>query len=343
MTDISTRELVQSTAIELMADGKTPTPKAIRDVIGKGSNTTIAEELSKFFAESAMLLNPAHEIPMEVSRHLTDFWKLAISMAAQHHAKEVTAFSEYKASAEESLARVKALNLEKSDLLDDLTAKYDSQSRGMLDLNKTLSANNDKIIEVERECTAAKQDALMVREALNELKTIHGQLVETHETMRTRLEADCAAVKSALKEAEFLGTFNQQQHKAAIAELEAKHDQEIIRLNATQTDLQASLDVSTTQHASLNTALNDLKIVCSNENKGRLSEIESHGVTKALLLESKESSKTLQERLDRQQLESQKVKNDYHIALGKTQALQEQLKEWQSKVDLLQKSDTRIA
>lgn len=314
----STRSLVHTAAIELMSTGETPTPKKIRDMIGRGSNTTIAEELSAFFSESSMLLNPEHEIPMELGRQLRDFWKMAIDLAQQHHSTEVKHFEEYKAQAIDALNRSKALNAEKDDLLDAITAKYAQCQSDLLtahDLNGSLS-QECRQLTTERDAVA------------NDLKATTGEVA--------RLNAYIDTLKAASAEQAADLTRKIEVHRTELKEAVAAHALTSQAYEKSLATSQAKCEQLTVQTADLRDELAQAKYAAHLESQTQQKQIaelnaeknalrREMDVTKHALSESKRSADKAFERLSDLTIQHEKALTDYHIALGRNQSLQEQV------------------
>ena len=195
-----TVEQIHATADQLAGQGIKPTQTAVREALGGGSFTTIAEALRTWRAEQDTTAQlQAVVIPQDITdrtQTLTAMiWETAQALASERLSKEREALEHKEAlmnaDLEDMQKVVATLEQEQGELtaqLDSLTTANAEQSKQIDELNKVniqqgndLQKANDKLL-VERDKSAQLQD---------DLKQAHDKLEHQSQTIAT-LTADNA-------------------------------------------------------------------------------------------------------------------------------------------------------
>ncbi len=82
-------ETVERIARQLISQGQHPSVQKVREILGTGSNTTIANHLKTWQASFAASKSPAlpESVPEDLMNPLDDFWSLALARAEANYQK----------------------------------------------------------------------------------------------------------------------------------------------------------------------------------------------------------------------------------------------------------------
>ncbi len=161
-------ETVKQTALTLLSRGEAPSVQRVRDTLGTGSNTTIAEHL-KIWRENHTKQNvhalPAH-MPKEIIPAMESLWQVAIEQARE------------QLSAIKSKLEVERVNLQvEKAAVEQLTKDYQSQLEKLSDELKGYANENQTL-----------QTALAVAQAqLHHWENELGSLNAQHQSQLSRL------------------------------------------------------------------------------------------------------------------------------------------------------------
>ncbi len=150
---------VKQAAVKLLSQGIAPSVQKIRDVLGTGSNTTIAEHLNVWrddYAKKAIHHLPA-SLPKELISSLEVLWQTAMEQAQSQLAA-------YKESLETEHAKIQqekqdsekesiVLKQQLADLSNQLAHEIDKHQQVTVDL----AISNDRLIKQEQAITNQKQ------------------------------------------------------------------------------------------------------------------------------------------------------------------------------------------
>ena len=173
-----TTEQIHAVADQLQSQGVKPTQTAVREALGGGSFTTIAEALKSWRQEQDTTAQLAEVVlPNDLAERshtlIAQVWEIAQSLANERLAKEREALEHREAlmiaDVEEAQQVVRTLESEQTELLaklDELTATSVEKGKQIDELNKSniqqgneLQKLNDRLL-IERDKSAQLQDDL---------------------------------------------------------------------------------------------------------------------------------------------------------------------------------------
>ena len=137
---------VERTARRLFSQGITPSVQKIRNVLGTGSNTTIARHLKTWqesFSESRSPTLP-ESVPEALMDPLDDFWSTAVAKAESNYQK-------YKEELEAKLSAMDAERLQAIDHLELQTQKNALLTRELEEVQTALRELEGKLNTIEGE------------------------------------------------------------------------------------------------------------------------------------------------------------------------------------------------
>lgn len=137
-------ETVKQAALKLLSKGISPSVQRIRELLGTGSNSTIAEHL-KIWREQHAAKKVHHlpaSIPQELINTFETLWQTAMEYAEKHltDVKEALENQEEKLQQEKLIADKSITDLKTQ--LDSLNQKMDEKIRKIIDCSVRLSALN---------------------------------------------------------------------------------------------------------------------------------------------------------------------------------------------------------
>lgn len=189
-----TREKVHAVALAMLRDGgRVPNVRSVRERIGRGSTTTISEELRVFWENVGKRL--AHpDLPNTVADAAHEFWHLACEEARQALAKErerhqadIEGAQIAQAAAEQEIgaltARLKQEEARTRDLeraLRERCSQAEDLDRQLVRENTARHQTQERLDEARRRCDA------LVNEKASELKALR----ESAECQLAEIRAD---------------------------------------------------------------------------------------------------------------------------------------------------------
>lgn len=140
-------ETIKQTAVKLLSQGMAPSVQKIREVLGTGSNTTIAEHLKVWREEYAK--KTIHYLPQNMPKELISVFEVLWQTAMEHAQNQLT---EYKKALESEYetAQQKKIDAEKAaaDIqlkMDDISAQLKQENSNNQKLTVELAVLNDRI------------------------------------------------------------------------------------------------------------------------------------------------------------------------------------------------------
>lgn len=120
-------EAVDRVARQLLSKGQHPSVQKIREILGTGSNTTIANHLKVWRAKFDASKSPAlpESVPEDLMNPLDDFWSQAVARAEANYQK-------YKEELETQLAAAKLAQTEALARLEDKSSEFDVLQQELL-------------------------------------------------------------------------------------------------------------------------------------------------------------------------------------------------------------------
>jgi len=194
-------ETVKAAAIDLLGEGQHPSIQRIREMLGTGSNSTIAQHLKSWQQELAKApqtaLPPA--VPEAVMSAVEQFWRVAM---AQAEARFQTLRDELgqKVTAAES-TRDEAL-ASKQQAQEEIT----TLERALANAEAASKALEDRLLTEQERRTAVEELLKVTDRRLNEAKSVTERLREDHQIdmhkMELRLDKSREDTERRISEAE---------------------------------------------------------------------------------------------------------------------------------------------
>lgn len=151
-------ETVKQTAVKLLSQGIAPSVQKIREELGTGSNTTIANHLKVWRDEYAK--KTIHHLPANMPKELIStfevLWQTAMEYAQNHLAEYKKAV---KSECEAALQKEKDAEKIVSDIklkLEELSVQLEQEVANKQKLNVELAITNDRLIKQDEALTAQK-------------------------------------------------------------------------------------------------------------------------------------------------------------------------------------------
>lgn len=198
-----TTEQIHATADQLASEGIKPTQTAVRERLGGGSFTTIAEALKTWRQEQDTTAQLAEVVlPNDLAERshtlIAQLWETAQSLANERLAKEREALEHKEAlmtaEVEEAQQIVKTLEAEQAELTAQLDQLTNKATAGAEQLEQEQDHNRrqaEQIKQLETQLTAQKERATDLAERLEKQTNLNHQQAEKIE----RLTADLATAQ----------------------------------------------------------------------------------------------------------------------------------------------------
>lgn len=254
-------ETVKQTAVKLLSQGTAPSVQKIREMLGTGSNTTIAEHLKVWRNEYAK--KTIHHLPANMPKELISAFEVLWQTAMEHAQNQLAEYKQAVESERES-ALQKESEAEKSvaDIkvkLEEVSVKLEQEVANNQKLNVALAIANDRLIKQDEALTAQKnqyedrlkrvyeeKDILITecRHLQDEIKTLQSNL-----TLQTEQHQNMLAQQNALHEQSenrWLKLIDQAKQEAKDAgkkyqNLSKASDEQIKKLNSTLSQFQQNI------------------------------------------------------------------------------------------------------
>lgn len=205
-------ETIKQTAIKLLSQGLAPSVQKIREALGTGSNTTIAEHLKVWRDEYAK--KTIHHLPANMPKELISTFEVLWQTAMEHAQNQL---AEYKKAVESKCEIALQKEHEAEKLVNDLTLKREELSMQLSQeisnkqkLTVELAIVNDRLIKQDGALTSQKnqyedrlnrvyeeKDILITecRHLKDEIKTLQTKL-----TLQAEKHQDILSQQNALQE-----------------------------------------------------------------------------------------------------------------------------------------------
>ncbi|MBI1425681.1 MAG: hypothetical protein GC149_19810 [Gammaproteobacteria bacterium] len=246
-------EAVERIARQLMSQGQHPSVQKVRDILGTGSNTTIANHLKAWQTSFATSKSPAlpESVPEDLMNPLDDFWSLALARAEANYQKykeELEAKVEL-AESEKQLAFNQLAELAKES--EVLQQKLMSHEQQLIDTKQTLHILQGEHVITATELAHAHTELERVHALLQQqearFNTERDQLIHGHaESFKHERERATVAENRLLQEVDQLRQ-RVKHFEAELAgqnranqDLQTQHQQKEYKLRQETTELSAS-------------------------------------------------------------------------------------------------------
>lgn len=208
---------VKQTAIKLLSQGINPSVQKIRDLLGTGSNTTIAEHLNRWREEHAQ--KTIHHLPATMPKELISTVEVLWHVAMEQAQNELAQYKQtIEAEHEAVLHRERDAEKSVLDIKQKLVEIYASLEQETVDkqkLNVELAVVNERLVK--------QDEALTIRKNLYEdrLKNIYEE--KDHMVMQ------CQQLQYEIRALQERFSLQTEQHQHLLAQQNDLHEQSEIR------------------------------------------------------------------------------------------------------------------
>lgn len=296
--DLPAAALVPWAVGQLMAKGKTPTLTAVRDLIGKGSFSTIKPALEQHMLQLHIMSKPGNTMPEHVIQSFQRIWREAVVAAGDQ-------FTDQRVELE---SKVALLEVTKQAQDAEIQRIAEGQAAYLAELERLREAYNERQLEIadrDRQLAEAKermaladteQAALASRIASLEKSMLEAEVAHLTQISLVRKEAE-EALKTAVEREEKRGLEMEANALRRLSEAEATHQKIRARL-------EAELESVSKREKALATETSDLRAKNSTLELARSALAEANATlgkhaddAKAALALSSERNQTLSEKL----------------------------------------------
>lgn len=318
-------ETIKHTAIKLLSQGHAPSVQKVREVLGTGSNTTIAEHLKTWREEHAS--KEIHHLPANMPKELICaievLWQTAMDQAAQQLASIKHDLNE----AQEKF-RLEKVALEKSDnelktRLSDALKAVDDKTNQIQVLQSEIAVTNEKLThKTEELITIAKQYESLLERAYYDknteiLKSDNLQSEVSH--LQQQLSDEIKKHQSLLNEERTLQEQSEIRFMKLIDQARTETIEQRKRYETAAITQNKKIEVLQSQLSDLEQKHTSQKITLDQKNT-RIAELsDQHTQIQIKYHEAVTTIAVLQERLNHTTKQSQKFKNQKQLkAVGQT-------------------------
>lgn len=296
--DLPAAALVPWAVGQLMAKGKTPTLTAVRDLIGKGSFSTIKPALEQHMLQLHIMSKPGNMMPEHVIQSFQRIWREAVVAAGDQ-------FTDQRVELE---SKVALLEVTKQAQDAEIQKIAEGQAAYLAELERLREAYNERQLEIadrDRQLAEAKervaladteQAALASRIASLEKSMLEAEVAHLTQISLVRKEAE-EALKTAVEREEKRGLEMEANALRRLSEAEATYQKIRARL-------EAELESVSKREKALATETSDLRAKNSTLELARSALAEANATlgkhaddAKAALALSSERNQTLSEEL----------------------------------------------
>lgn len=262
-------ETVKQAALKLLSKGVSPSVQRIRELLGTGSNSTIAEHLKIWREQHAA--KKVHHLPASIPEELINtfetLWQTAMEHAEQHltDVKESLNAQEEKLNQEKIIADKTIAELKSQH--DSLNQKLDERIRENQALQTNLAVATERLQNQIEEINLLKQQHELrlthlnneKHQVIDQVSKLQSEIIQYKNELAEQTEKHQSMLTSerTLQEAsEKRWVQLIDQARLETKSLQKKHDEVIQKLNdkieLLQSNLTKSQDALTTMHAALN-------------------------------------------------------------------------------------------
>jgi hypothetical protein len=204
-----TEALVHETARKLDAQGVKPTIRAIRDVIGEGSLTTIARMMQTYEAESHEGAIEAPDYPESMTPAFGALWREAFAVCAEMFATERGELEIQKAQAEALAEQLGKTADEIEAERDQLAAQVASQTRT---IEKLVKSEGHQATEIRAQRVAIERQ----EQEIGRLMSLLGKAPQEPDTIPMDLDPQPKAKAKAKRKASPAKTASAEYHERGL-------------------------------------------------------------------------------------------------------------------------------
>lgn len=233
---------VERVARQLLSKGQHPSVQKVRDILGTGSNTTIAKHLKSWqeaFSQSQSPTLPK-SVPDDLMVPLDDFWNTAVTRAEANYQKLKEELENKVTTAELNLAKIESQLEEKSNendvlhenLLDTKKALYDTEQQ-LNNLQGKHSVLSDELNhthnEIDKTHILLKDQNLNIKNEREIINSTHEKSLqyerERNNETENRLLNEIDQLRQAVKSMKEIGKSQQKEFQLLN---ENKHQHELV-------------------------------------------------------------------------------------------------------------------
>ena len=312
-------ETIKHTAIKLLSQGHAPSVQKVREVLGTGSNTTIAEHLKTWREEHAS--KEIHHLPANMPKELISaievLWQTAMDQAVQQLASIKHALNEQqekfrleKAALEKSDDELKTRLFDALKTIDDKSNHIQTLQSEIAVVNEKLKYKSEELIGVEKQYESLlerayheKNSEILKSDNLqSEIARLQQQLSDEIKKHQSSLNEERALQEQS--EIRFMKLIDQA--RTETIEQRKRYEAAAINQNKKIEGLQSSLSDLEQKQIFQKAALDEKNI--------RITELSNqHNQTQTKYHEAMTTIAVLQERLNHTTKPSQKFKNQKQL------------------------------
>lgn len=312
-------ETIKHTAIKLLSQGHAPSVQKVREVLGTGSNTTIAEHLKTWREEHAS--KEIHHLPANMPKELISaievLWQTAMDQAVQQLAsikhdlnEQQEKFRLEKAALEKSDNELKVRLSDALKTVDDKASNIHTLQSEIAVINEKLKYKSEELISVEKRYESLLERAyheknteiLKSDNLQSEIAHLQQQLSDEIKKHQSQLNEERALQEQS--EIRFMKLIDQA--RTETIEQRKRYETAAINQNKKTEALQSQLSDLEQKHTSQKTTLEQKNI--------RIKELSNqHNQVQEKCHEAMTTIAVFQERLNQTTKQSQKFKNQKQL------------------------------
>src|SRR3990167_2675037 len=308
-------ETIKHTAIKLLSQGHAPSVQKVREALGTGSNTTIAEHLKTWREEHAS--KEIHHLPANMPKELISaievLWQTAMDQAVQQLAsikhdlnEQQEKFRLEKAALEKTDNELKVRLSDALKTVDDKASNIHTLQSEIAVINEKLKYKSEELIGVEKQYESllerayhAKNTEILKSDNLqSEITRLQQELSQEIKKHQSLLNEERALQEQS--EIRFMKLIDQA--RTETIEQRKRYETAIINQNKKIEALQSQLSDLEQKHTSQRTTLD--------QKNTRIAELsDQHSQAQEKYHGAATTIAVLQERLNHAENQSQKLKN----------------------------------
>ena len=308
-------ETIKHTAIKLLSQGHAPSVQKVREALGTGSNTTIAEHLKTWREEHAS--KEIHHLPANMPKELISaievLWQTAMDQAVQQLAsikhdlnEQQEKFRLEKAALEKTDNELKVRLSDALKTVDDKASNIHTLQSEIAVINEKLKYKSEELINVEKQYESllerayhAKNTEILKSDNLqSEITRLQQELSQEIKKHQSLLNEERALQEQS--EIRFMKLIDQA--RTETIEQRKRYETAIINQNKKIEALQSQLSDLEQKHTSQRTTLD--------QKNTRIAELsDQHSQAQEKYHGAATTIAVLQERLNHAENQSQKLKN----------------------------------
>ena len=175
-------EEVERVARQLLSKGQHPSVQKVRDILGTGSNTTIANHLKLWQISFSKSRSPTlpESVPDDLMNPLDDFWSTAVARAEANYDK-------YKDELESKVVSAELAQSEAVGKLEKKLAEFDIQQQKLIDTQSELQNTEQKLHTLQGEYSVLTNESNQIHNEMERALTLLKEQNEANKDEREQL------------------------------------------------------------------------------------------------------------------------------------------------------------